>query len=254
MHWLIRKSNRLAISPLSVSAPFWGSDCSYSNRVFDLGTPPSLPSIQSTQTHTHEHTHTYTVYDDITLYRQTTELCPIYSYNLLCLQSCKTSQTWEIKRFSILWPFQKPFDAPKHLYLSVPCTWMPVIFSIPKWQVSYDACFSFWYELLPFHWHQSNIQEYSTVCVCTIAPPSPQTLHKYISIPPFLSLSPTHRARLLVQEDVCSAHFNMNIIILYLAAIHFPCHKPTQASSFFFTQEHCETKITVISHNWNVIM
>ena len=111
---------------------------------------------------------------------------------------------------------------------------MPVIFSIPKWQVSYDACFSFWYELLLFHWHQSNIQEYSTVCVLHHRPPSPQTLLKYISIPPSLSVSPTHRARLLVQEDVCSAHFNMNIIILYLAAIHFPCHKPTQASSFFF--------------------
>ena len=211
--------------------------------------PPRSPS-SSLPKHTHTHTHTYTVYDDITLYLQTTELCPIYSHNLLCFQSCKTSQTWEIKRFSILWPFQNPLEVLQHLYLSVPCTCMPVIL---KWQVSYDACFSFLLWISPFSLapvKHTRIQ-YS---VC-LAPLPPQMLHKYISVPPSLSLSPTHRARLLVQEDVCSAHFNMNIIILYLAAIRFSCHKPTQASSFFLLQNTARQKSRSFPHhNWNVIM
>lgn len=112
--------------------------------------------------------------------------------------------------------------------------------------------FPFCYEFLLFHWHQSNIQEYSTVCVLHHCPPKCCT-NTFLSLP--LSLSPTHRARLLVQEDVCSAHFNMNIIILYLAAIRFSCHKPTQASSFFLLQNTARQKSRSFPHhNWNVIM
>lgn len=60
--------------------------------------------------------------------------------------------------------------------------------------------------------------------------------------PSALTLSHTHRACLLVQEDVCSAHFNMNIIILYLVAIRFLVIN--QQEPAVFIPECWETQIT----------
>lgn len=117
-------------------------------------------------------------------------------------------------------------------------TILTVTFRIPQWEVSYHACcFTFGVKTSCCVGTHSNRQEFSTVCVfytpTTIAIP-PNTTQIHFSAIPRLhpSLSHTRRARLPVQEDVCSAHFNMNIIIVYLAAIRFSCHKPTQASSF----------------------
>lgn len=64
--------------------------------------------------------------------------------------------------------------------------------------------------------------------VCYAVPPPAK---HYTNI--FLFLSPllTHSARLLVQEDVCSAHFNMNIIILYLAAIYLAVFFPSETNN-----------------------
>lgn len=50
----------------------------------------------------------------------------------------------------------------------------------------------------------------------------------------------THWTSALVQEDVCSAHFNMNIILLYLASIHFPVINYLQPAVFI--HEHHEEK------------
>lgn len=153
------------------------------------------------------------MYDNI--YLRTTELCPIYSYTLPCCQSCKTSKTWKIKHISNLVAISA-----RH---NVICTSLPITFSITQWEVSCDACFPFWCKNWCFvgtHSEQSRIQ----------SPPPPTTqIHFSPSLPLFL----THRACLLVQEAVCSAYFNMNIIILYLGAIRFSCHKLTQASSFY---------------------
>lgn len=80
-------------------------------------------------------------------------------------------------------------------------------------------------------WHtfrQSRIQ-YSEGC--PLAPTPKHCKNKLLPSPP--PHTHIYGARLLVQEGVCSAYFNMNIIILYLAAIRFSCQKPTQASSFY---------------------
>lgn len=124
------------------------------------------------------------------------------------------------------------FSLSDPLFLCVPCSSLPIIFSIPQWQMMH--AFPFGVKTSCFVGTHSNKQEYSAVCVLHHIrhhPPNTTQIHFSPSRPP--SLSHTRRARLLVQEDVCSAHFNMNIIILYLAANRFSCHKPTQASSFY---------------------
>lgn len=76
--------------------------------------------------------------------------------------------------------------------------------------------------------HSKQTRTQYSVCD-VLPPPSKRNTNTCLSLSPLL----THRARLLVQKGVCSAHFNMNIIIVYLAAICFPCQKPPLASSFY---------------------
>lgn len=190
--------------PLSVSALFRGADCSYSNRVFDLGNPPPFPSIQSTHTHTYEHTQCMITFLFICR-RQS--FAQSTSTPCLAANHAKQVKHEKLNTFPILWPFQNTLG----------CS---------------TACLSLFfcmYQLSLVH-----IQTDKNTVQWVLTPPLKKNPYKFIPFPPSLSLPHTHRARLPVQEDVCSAHFNMNIIILYLAAIRFPCHKPTQASSFLF--------------------
>lgn len=123
MHRLIRKSNRLAISP---SLHLWlHFDCSYSNRVFDLENPLLLHLVDP---NTRIWTHTHTVYDNISLYLQTTELrqspptpCPAAN------NAKHESSTIFIWKFPFSWPFQSTLVVQQPVWgsevPSIACLW-----------------------------------------------------------------------------------------------------------------------------------
>lgn len=95
--------------------------------------------------------------------------------------------------------------------------------------------------------------------MCFACPPKTKlktTLHTCLALPSFsppLSLF-TNRACLPVQEDVCSAHFNMNTVIFYLAAI---CSSViNQHEPAVFILQSCRTKfhMNFLHYESNVII
>lgn len=144
--------------------------------------------------------------------------------------------------FQNCWPFQNTSDVLQLLSICSVCQ--------PVSNIQHTSVAGFiWCILLLLVWkplaslahlHPDKNKVDCVFCTSSLPPPNTTQIH----FSPSLALFLTHRACLLVQEDVCSAHFNMNIIIFYLAAIRFLVinqHEPA-----VFIPEHCETKIIFI--------
>lgn len=173
--------------PLCVSAPFWGSDCSYSNWVFDLGNPPPAFFIQSTQTHTHTYEHAQHMITFFFICRQQSfvQFTPT-SYP--AANHAKQVKHEKLNTFPILWPFQNNLDVLQPVWAPFPlCPQYQPASNIQHASVAgfiWCMLFLFGMKTSCFIGIPSHRQEYSTICVFhPLHPP------KYISLPLFPSLS-----------------------------------------------------------------